>query len=413
MRRRYKYALLGMTSLFVLLWLIFSNTIIANFLNREIEIIKEPPLDVDEMGVSFLWIDRCEQTDSMYDTLSLVGSVYNLSEATDDESSRSLLLSSDEICYRIPITETSHWQYELLSDFDPLVKIYTGFSMDISALSFANGYYDIIFQIEENGVPVTRVNSGYVLEKVNGHASLTYSPSEPVEERPVLRGWANAGINTYDTSLSADGTLTLKGWAIIDGVEDASETDVYVEVFSGGKTQDVAICVYAEYDGTFYQCAYHFVPNADFSEVTSVTGTYVDLLTPEQLEQLPQTRAGADAGFSQINMRDNGILNLSGWGIINGVDASQTEIYLELLDGSQSLGVYKTIKESVPNIADYLHDPIYTEAGFTVSIPNMDVSTPEFKVYVAHDGTFYHCAYRFVTNETFSGVYAVEDETLC
>lgn len=285
----------------LLLWLLFSTRIIVMERNKDIGIEMTRSIEPKQMGLSFLWMDQCEKTDSLYDTVIISGAIYNISYATDDEASRSLLLVSDDTCYHIQLSEYSHWTRSIYQSIPNKQKDFVGFNIEFCPLGLKNGEYSVILQVEENGIPVTRADSGYKLKKVRGHVTVEYDPSDPVAE-PFndAVGWVNGGINSDETNLDETGNLNLKGWAIIDDVE-AMDTEIFVKVIDGGTdlgtfsttkenityiadyfdneqyygagfiakipgiTSDkIKLYIYAKYNDEIYKCAYHFEPDDSF-----------------------------------------------------------------------------------------------------------------------------------------------------
>lgn len=288
-------------------WMLFSTKLIAVSLNSVSPVV-EPPVTKDFMGLSFPNRLMFSQSNTMFDTMQFSGMIYNISYATDEEATRSLILSSSDSCYRFQLDEirrNAFYQYE---NIDKTRKYYVGFAFEFSPLDIDDGMYKILLQVEENGEPVTRLATGYVMEKINGHASLVYRPSEQVEPIVEPQIWANSGFNEF--SLLADGTLNLTGWGVVDGVNSSEETEVFLEVFSG----------------------------------------------------------------------------------------------------EESLGVYSTTKENITYIADYFDNPGYYGAGFRASIPNVPADNISVRVYVRHNGIYYKCSYHFVPDAEMQALVSVMDD---
>ena len=302
--KKIKWLVLFLVSTLLIVWMFFSTTVIADYRNRENIIVEQDPLDQESVGLAFFNLTEFEQIDSLFDTISLFGEVYNISHATDEQASRSLILSSTEKSYWIPLPEIYSWFENLFVNFDQTPKKFTGFAMEFCPLNFSDGEYKLILQVEENGIPVTRSMTGYVLEKKNGHVQLLYKPSEKIEDIVDVKNWANAGIN--ELQLSEDGILTFTGWAIMDSV-NSTETNVFIQVKNGQEnkgtfsttkkaithiaayfentdlyeagfmasipnvsTEDLKIYVFVEYQGLFYQCSYHFETDSKLASVEAV-----------------------------------------------------------------------------------------------------------------------------------------------
>ena len=278
-------------------WMIFSTGWIARLRNAE-NLIHQKPIEFDLMGLSFFSVSAFEKIDSVYDTYLLRGWVYNISYASDAETTRSMILSSPEISYVMQLDESYINAFTLFAEIDMTPKEYTCFGVEFCPLGIKDGSYKMILQVEEYGDPVTRIPTGYVFEKVSGNTSLVYKPSILIEPITDVKDWANAGFREF--RLQQNGNLTLAGWSIVDGVEVSDQTEVYVEVFSGDRfvgtfstvkenitylddhaagfralipgvaSEDILINVFAKYNGDYYRCSYHFEPDESMTSLVSV-----------------------------------------------------------------------------------------------------------------------------------------------
>lgn len=294
----------------LILWMIFSSSLIAWICNSiqhvNIERIDEPsPVS----GYAFYQLDTCEQTDELFDTIRLSGYIYNISDATDEQATRSLVLSSDNCYYQIQLKEMASWVWRLFTVIDLTPKEKSGFGVDFCPLGLPDATYRFLLQVEEDGIPVCRTDTGYILEKANGHAQVRYRPSQPVTlpEEKELKGWTNGGLNIVE--IDTDGTLTLTGWSIIDQV-DAGDTEVLVGI----------------------RCA--------------------DL---------------------------------------------------------EEMRVYTTVKESITYIADYFDNDLYYNAGFKAQIPDVTAEGLEVYLFNRYQGETYKCSYHFEPDGALDNMVSVSD----
>lgn len=451
MRRTVKIVSLVILGTVFLLWMTCSTELIARWRSTS-KIVEIGPLGEEMMGLSFYQAANFEQLDTLFDTMRLEGYVYNISHATDDEATRSLLLASEKGCYQIELEELANNAKIYYTKFDETPKSYTGFGLDFCPLGLEDGSYELLLQVEENGTPVTRVPTGYVIEKVDGYSTLRYRPSDPAPEILEASGWANAGIDRSE--LSEDGTLELSGWAIVDGVGSTEETNVFLEVSSGGElvgtfsttkenityiadyfgneglysagfracvpgvsADGLEVRVFVEHQGTFYKCSYHFEPDAGLEGMVSVsdlTGTPVEdewaQTQAVEMEDVQEALGWANAGLSRFELSEDGTLRLAGWGIVDGVgSAEETEVYVQLCDGTGSLGTYRTKKEPAAYIAEYFDNDGYQMSGFRVSIPEVGTKEVGIRVFVGYHGGIYRCAYHFEYDEGSGGPISVSD----
>jgi hypothetical protein len=229
-RRTIKFIVLAVSVVLCALWMLFSTLWIADARNTE-KLVEQEPLPSEMMGLSFYEATSFEQIDTLYDTIRCVGYVYNISDATDDEATRSMILNSQDVSYRIQLNEQSLDHVttvttELYANLTQTPKTYTGFDFDFCPLGMRDGFYKIILQVEEFGEPVTRVPTGYVVQKANGHAELHYKPSEPVERighTDETNYQIDAGFSSFQ--LLEDGTLNLAGWGLVVGFDASKQPE--------------------------------------------------------------------------------------------------------------------------------------------------------------------------------------------
>lgn len=311
MNKKKKWIIVIALALVVVIWMVFSTSWIASAQN-DIEIILGPAVSREFMGATFMDDDVVKkdftQTDTIFETIHLAGFIYNLSYATDEEATRSVILSSPERSYQIQVEEfrddsPRKWYEANVADQTP--KLNTKFDFEFTPLTLKDGTYSILLQVEENGEPVARAATGYVIEKVNGHSTLLYGPSKPVEAIGEANEWANAGFSSVKGN--NDNTIDLLGWAMVNGVDSTQDTEVCLEVFNGDElvgtysttkecilyiaeyydnpgyytagfrasipgvlTEDLVVRVYVKYEGEYYKCGYHFVPDEDMANLVSV-----------------------------------------------------------------------------------------------------------------------------------------------
>lgn len=305
-----KRIILGLGVVLLIVWMVFSTPFIAWISNSIHHVNIE---SVDELspvsGYAFYQLDTCEQTDELFDTIRMSGYIYNISDATDEQTTRSLVLSSNSHHYEIELEEITSWAWRLFTVIDPTPKKETGFGLDFCPLGLPNATYRLLLQVEEDGIPVCRTDTGYILEKVNGHAQVHYRPSQPVSlpEEKELKGWTNGGLNIVE--IDAEGTLTLTGWSIIDQV-DAGDTEVLVGIRCGN---------------------------------------------------------------------------------------------------SEEMRVYTTVKESITYIADYFDNDLYYNAGFKAQIPNVTAEGLEIYIFNRYQGETYKCSYHFEPDGSLDNMVSVSD----
>lgn len=309
MRSAKRIILCSVASLLIL-WMIFSTPLIARICNSIRHVNIEQIDDLSPVsGYAFYQLDACEQTDALFDMIRMSGYIYNISDATDEQATRSLILSSEGRNYQIHLEEilsTACWYY---ADFDIVPKNETGFGIDFCPLGLPDATYRFLLQVEEDGIPVCRTDTGYILEKANGHTQVRYRPSQPVTlpEEKELKGWTNGGLNIVE--IDADGTLTLTGWSIIDQV-DAGDTEVLVGI----------------------RCA-----------------------------------------------------------------------------DSEEMRVYTTVKESITYIADYFDNDLYYNAGFKAQIPDVTAEGLEVYLFNRYQGETYKCSYHFEPDGALDNMVSVSD----
>jgi len=318
LKKRVKWIITIAFAVVVLVWMVFSTSWFASIQNRDVEIISAPAISQEVMGVAFVDDDVMKKsfstTDMMFETMRVTGFVYNLSYATDEEATRSVVFSSPERSYRIPVEKefrinaARKWYEGHVTDQTP--KMNTKFDFNFSPLAFKDGTYNILLQVEEHGEPVARAATGYVIEKVNGHATVLYKPSKPVEAIGETVKGATANFRkARDTN---NNMINLQGWAVINSIDSTQDTEVYLEVYNGNDlvgtysttkecilyiadyfgttgyytagflasipgtlTDDLVVRVYVEHDGVYYGSDYHFVlgENAEGQTLVSAQDT--------------------------------------------------------------------------------------------------------------------------------------------
>src|SRR5699024_2004725 len=99
----------------LIVWMVFSTPFIAWISNSIHHVNIE---SVDELspvsGYAFYQLDTCEQTDELFDMIRMSGYIYNISDATDEQATRSLVLSSESRHYQIQLEEilsNANWYY--------------------------------------------------------------------------------------------------------------------------------------------------------------------------------------------------------------------------------------------------------------------------------------------------------------
>ena len=152
MRRTVKIVSLVILGTVFLLWMTCSTELIARWRSTS-KIVEIGPLGEEMMGLSFYQAANFEQLDTLFDTMRLEGYVYNISHATDDEATRSLLLASEKGCYQIELEELVNVAKIYYTKFDETPKSYTGFGLDFCPLGLEDGSYELLLQVEENGTP--------------------------------------------------------------------------------------------------------------------------------------------------------------------------------------------------------------------------------------------------------------------
>lgn len=294
MSNKKKFLLVG--GLLLIVAMLLSNQLIASLVNTEKPIEEEVVNDM-HFGLVFFSINDFAQTDTLYDSLRLSGTIYNISYATDEQATRSVLFCSDERTYRIPAVEIARNAHIYYENIELTRKTYSGFSVDFSPIALKDGTYSILVQVEEDGIPVARVDSGYVLEKIKGHSVLVYRPSN-----------------------------------LVDALPDKKDD-------------------------------------------------------------------GATSGLGEVKLNEDGTLSLSGWGICEGIDSDETEVYLEVFNGTEFVGTFDTNKECILYIAEYYESDLYYSAGFKAAIPNIK-SEEDIMIYlyVKHGEDVYQCPYYFLAS---------------
>jgi hypothetical protein len=78
-------------------------------------------------------------------------------------------------------------------------------------------------------------------------------------------------------------------------------------------------------------------------------------------------------------------ISINAWSFIKDIESSQTKIYLAITSADGSTLVYTTNKRSRPDVAKAYKNEIYTESGFTASIPIDAISEGENTITVIAD----------------------------
>jgi hypothetical protein len=436
-------------------WMMFSTMWIADVRNTE-ELVEQEPLPSEMMGLSFFEATSFEQTDAFYDTIRCVGYVYNISEATDDDATRSMILNSQNVSYRIqldeqPLDHVTIVTEELYPNIAQTPKIYSGFEFDFCPLGMRDGLYKIILQVEEFGEPVTRTPTGYVIQKTNGYAELHYRPSELVERIEHIDEssyWTDVGFSNFQ--LLEDGTLNLAGWGIVVRLDASKQTQLARGDFGVYPWEGTYSWIEPEAQITLegdeikqygldlaFSSPLALIPLTDDSTIRTTVTVNGEVMRTVVLEaggsyevsipanELPDT----DDGLYKIRLSTNGCYNPQaeeGSGDIRDLavvltyagapfypsvfDASEdTEVFLEVFDGEEMLGTFSTTKENSTVIVDAYDNPRYYSAGFHALIPDVFADDLKIRAYVKYGDKFYRSAYYYELDKNGTKLILVSD----
>lgn len=130
--------------------------------------------------------------------------------------------------------------------------------------------------------------------------------------------------------------------------------------------------------------------------------TEIEFRPSERIEKLTDYEGWANSGLESIRRDEEGNLMIKGWGILDGINADETNCIIEVFDENGYVETYTTLPRTITYINDYFESDLYYSSGFIAKVPQFSGSELKVNIYVEHEGTIYACGYGFESNGDFS-----------
>ena len=151
------------------------------------------------------------------------------------------------------------------------------------------------------------------------------------------------------------------------------------------------------------------VVNTGYHLVRSAGQTVIEYRPSEKTAELNDIMAGANSGIQEIRKDADGNLIVTGWGMIEGVDADDTSCILVVEDDNGYLGTFTTLPYAITYINNYYGSDLYYNSGFMASIPNFTGEELRLRVYVQHGDDTYGCNYRFESDGDIANIIMIQE----
>ncbi len=413
-----------------LITLLFSNRIIIlllknNFIETTVSIVNLKKDDVD------FCIDDLNCHTDIFDSFNLDGWAFCETLIDNDNKEVYAFLINDKNIYRTKM--------ELMRR-DDIARIFGekqrvrgrfhGFSELMSTVGVKNGIYELYLYCKENDENFGLVNTGIMLKKeAHGMSKYTWvstlsNISSPVEDKQARNSIDSVNITT-------EGYLQIVGWSFIDGL-DASDQSVYVRLsYDKGTTTtystqsvlrrdvgkvfkndlynnsgfkavmpadevpdgDIMIEVLVENGGKIYLASNVYMYSSDASDVTnekdSIEAAETEITEKNSSDEVEinsdNITADSNIKYCIDSCAADSLLSIKGWVFTGDKNASDTSVNLAVTKADGSTRVFTTVKSSRPDVAKAYENELYTESGFTASIPIDAISEGENTITVIAD----------------------------
>lgn len=351
--------------------------------------------------VTYFWTGL-QMNEDFFQTLTVSGIFFcetSLPVEREEQRAR-LILHSDQGTYSTELNLVSRKDvYLKLTNFShiPNEKLLVT-SQSISTVALPDGIYDAHIYVEESEEVFGICDMGLKFEKDTNGLHIVASPVETewdsIQTKNMVQdlNFTNLG-NGYQVMC----------YSFIQDIDLKNQT-YYLEVDNGREVQEYRCTNYFSDDiGLYYG-------NQDYNQTRFLSFIPQEILIPEQSFSVTviiqngdgQIYKGEPMSF-QVNPETNAVekilplnlpqdaiaeyadghvlgnieqcvasdnaLRIAGWTVLEGVEAQQSQVYLEFVDADGQVFVYDTKKVERPDVAQFYENDLYLSSGFQCAIP--------------------------------------------
>ncbi len=395
-------------------WMRFSNGIIGKIVNKEM--VKEVEFESvkDQYQKDFIYyaavneFDYIRYTGGWLDKLSFSGWAYCKTEEENQDRKVSFLLRSDDVCYEL--------MQSIISRTDVSIDVPTGYTGQFSLLDVKSGIYDIYLCCWENETNHGLADILYQLVRDGNHAEVIPWSTSPLEKAKAAT-LTTQSHGYLDSVRLQDGMITIRGWEFVKD-QDSADQSVYVEITDakGNSAQyptksltrtDVSngyndqryaqsgyvtifpedelkddfylVRVFVENGGDVWQSRQYSINRQGdtfrvFQSPVRLASALENPLTATQKEQ--------SLGYiDSVNLK-GGLATFTGWEFAPDRESLESSIIIELTDSDGKKTQYPTMSLPRKDVANGYNDQRYLQSGYTMSIPDDDLSNGNYTVRV-------------------------------
>lgn len=326
-------------------------------------------------------------------------------EDNENRSSTLLFVSEDNTTYSIDaqLNERADARsvYSELLPANSTLKL--GVMASFSPIIMKPGIYDLYVYCWENDHDYGLINTGKKFIK-QGSSFKEYVFQS--EEIPSLAPNEDLPYSRVDTASALGSSIEISGWAFIENT-GCDQQDVYIRLTNDSfdKTytteQKTRTDVAEAYENDLYiQSGFTAMIPADQLETGSSYSLEIILENGEQIaskghggiiihgdgivtygnvttepalfssQKAAQLVANEKLTYYSVDIVSalDSFVEITGWALLEGVDSSQQEVYVQLTGGSGSQ-TYTTEQKTRMDVAKAYENELYTQSGYTAKIP--------------------------------------------
>ena len=410
--------------------LVLSDTIIANIVGNNFVRISNDIEKYQKDDVCYSFRDVKSRGD-VFHSADFVGWAFCETESDNSNKEISIILLNDKRTYVYKVSPTKRVDVVRAYRKDRKIKgKHHGISTTVSTVGVKNGIYKVYIFCKENEKNYGLVYTGKMIKKdsrgINPYVWV--SSKCKISEAQVEK---NIKYKIDSISSTNDDNMRINGWSFIEGVDTDNQL-VYVRLtYENGETAIYNTEGYLREDvGRAYKSNLYnnsgfkaVIPTSEIGEGDIKIEVLVEkngivYLSPKSNSYLSEDgvkyeKKGENATkelANNISNADNisnidtekieessdiryhidsftvkSDISINAWAFIKDIESSQTKIYIAITSADGSTRLYTTNKRSRADVAKAYKNEIYTESGFTASIPIDAISEGENTITIIAD----------------------------
>lgn len=408
--------------LFFILWMLFSNSFFASFSPDQLTSRQESEYkSLTKVGYGI--VDNIVQNDtSLIEDISMSGWALIPTYLSNASREIELVFISKENTYSVNAHLKSRPDvFVVYSDIygDQLSDL-LGYEVEFSTATMKNGIYTLDIYCWENEQDYGLVHTGRKFIKQGTTFKEYIFQSEAITQ---LTPNEDLTYGVIDIISVVDSFAEITGWTFLEDV-DSSQQEVYVQLTSSSDSkvytteQKARTDVAAAYENELYtqsgytaripmdQLAagsYHLEILVKFDNriASAAKGTMTinsdgtvtyDTGAAEAATFISQEVAPLTANeiltYHSVDVVSavDSTVEITGWALLEDVDSSQQEVYLQLTDSSGSK-TYTTEQKTRTDVAEAYENELYTQSGYTAKIPmdQLETGSYDLEIFVKSD----------------------------